>query len=81
MAHQVPRAIINEVSHSIWFAIIADEAIDAALVEKVRNILCTLRCYIYSYSFLFVFAAFNLFEICGSPHISSSRGLHWIIRH
>ena len=30
MAHQVLRAIINEVSHSKWFAIIADEAIDAA---------------------------------------------------
>ena len=42
MAHILLRAIINEVSHSKWFAIIADEAIDAALVEQVRNILCTL---------------------------------------
>ena len=36
MAHQILRAIIKDVSSSNWYALIADEATDAALVEQVR---------------------------------------------
>ena len=35
MAHQILRAIMKDVSSSNWFALIADEATDAALVEQV----------------------------------------------
>ena len=36
MAHQILRAIIKDVSSSNWYALIADEATDSALIEQVR---------------------------------------------
>ena len=41
MALQILRAIIKDVSSSNWFAIVADEATDASLVEQVK---CTCMC-------------------------------------
>lgn len=36
MAYQILRAIMKDVSSSNWFALIADEATDASLVEQVK---------------------------------------------
>ena len=45
MAHQILRAIIKVVSSSNWFAIIAGETTDAALVEQVNSkSICNAAC-------------------------------------
>ena len=36
MAHQIIRAVVKDVSCSNWFALIAEEATDMALVEQVK---------------------------------------------
>ena len=43
MAHQILRALIKNVSSSNWFAIIADEATDASLVEQIKC-MCVVSC-------------------------------------
>ena len=45
MGHQILRAIMKDVSSSNWFALIADEATDASLVEQVKCVcMCVYVC-------------------------------------
>ena len=65
MAHQILRAIIKNVSSSNWFAIIADETTDAALVEQVNSkSICMCVVYVvyymyYNYVILFSLCSFQ----------------------
>ena len=36
MSHQILRLILKDVSSSLWYSIMADEAIDASLIEQVN---------------------------------------------
>lgn len=35
MSHQILRSILKDVSSSLWYSVMADEAIDASLIEQV----------------------------------------------
>lgn len=35
MSHQILRSILKDVSSSLWYSVMADEAVDASLTEQV----------------------------------------------
>ena len=37
MAHQILRSIIKDTSSAMWYSIMADETVDASLIEQVRH--------------------------------------------
>ena len=57
MGHQILRAIMKDVSSSNWFALIADEATDASLVEQVK---CACVCVCVCVCVLFCESKFNV---------------------
>ena len=84
MAHQILRAIIKNVSSSNWFAIIADEATDASLVEQVKCTCCVVHVLIVvcvTCVMIILFSLCAAFNLLGSSNTGSSRGLYWIICH
>ena len=84
MAHQILRAIIKNVSSSNWFAIIADEATDASLVEQVKCTCCVVHVLFVvcvTCVMIILFSLCAAFNLLGSSNTGSSRGLYWIICH
>ena len=37
MSHQILRSILKDISSSLWYSVMADEAVDASLIEQVCN--------------------------------------------
>ena len=40
MTHQILRSVFREVHASTWYSVIADETVDASLVEQVFHVIC-----------------------------------------